>query len=92
VAAIGDGDKVMAGLYDVIHLIPDNPGALREGDVVNLVTPPGGLPHFFDDVDMVSSGSARIVAVGPTSASAVVTHLEREIVLGSRTLGPGGPP
>ena len=85
VVAIGDGDKVLASLFDVVHLVPDERGSLALGDVVSLETPPGGLPSFDGNVDMVRAGRARVIAISPRAAAAVVTRVDYDIVIGSRT-------
>ena len=84
VIAIGDGERIIAGYGDVVHLALEG-GGVNIDDTIELHTPPGGLGGIDDDFEMVPAGEARIISVSEKWAAAVITRSDREIIVGSRS-------
>jgi hypothetical protein len=84
VVAVGDGERVIAGYGDVIHLALEG-GGVSIDDTIELHSPPGGLGGIDDDFEMVRAGEARIISVSEKWAAAVITRSDYEIIVGSRS-------
>jgi nucleoid-associated protein YgaU len=84
VIAIGDGERIIAGYGDVIHLELEA-GGVSIDDTIELHSPPGGLGGIDDDFEMVPAGEARIISVSEKWAAAVITRSDKEIIVGSRS-------
>jgi nucleoid-associated protein YgaU len=84
VVAVGDGERVIAGYGDVVHLALEG-GGVSIDDTIELHSPPGGLGGIDDDFEMVRAGEARIIKVSEKWAAAVITRSDYEIIVGSRS-------